>query len=379
MNRLVRTEAGAPGARGLEFGRARAELVAATWDGYRRHLESGGLAGDEELGRWGEEVLAAIAAWRPALVEEIEGIAAGSGVPAPAVAAVNARTELLARVSRRRRGECTVLASVAGDPGAPLAVQTWDWHEELAGCWLVWGFVEAGSGMRVQTLTEAGQLAKIGVNSAGLGLVINVLHHEADASVGLGVPIHVLLRTILAESETIFDAVRLIGAAPVAASSALTLVAAEAGEQTALTVELRPGAQPAYLLPDADGVLMHTNHFLAPGAVAGDLEPSVGPDSMFRLELLRRRARWPRPPAAADLVAALGSHFGAGGAICCHPEPGAELGERYGTLATVVVEPARGLLRFSDGGPCEAGENGWTEVFAAPENTTEEEKHVRAN
>ena len=378
MTRLVRTAATAPAERGLEFGRARAEVVRATWESYLRLFEAGGLAGREEIEGWGEEALAAIAAWSAGAAAEIEGIAAGAELPAAAVAAVNARTELLARVAARGRAECTVAASVGGEPGAPLGAQTWDWHEELSECWLVWGFEEP-SGMRVQTLTEAGMLAKIGVNSAGIGVLVNILHHESDASVPLGVPIHVLLRRILAESASAFDAVRTIATAEVAASSALTILVTEGGEETALTVELRPGARPAYLLPDGDGVLLHTNHFLAPDAVPGDLEPLVGPDSMFRLELLRRRAAWEGPPRAADLVAALGSHFGAGGAICCHPEPGAELGERYGTLATVVLEPARRLMRFAAGGPCEADAGGWTEVAASPETNIKEETHVRAN
>ncbi|HTT94474.1 MAG TPA: C45 family peptidase [Solirubrobacterales bacterium] len=356
-SRVVVTAATAPGDRGREFGAARAADVRACWEGYLRFFEAGELCGREEIEGWGGEALAASGAWSAGLGEEIEGIAAGAGLAPEAVGALNARTELLARVARRAagpgRGECSVLVALEA-AGGPLGAQTWDWHEELGETWLVWG-LETAAGMRVQTLTEAGILAKIGVNSAGLGVLLNVLHHEDDASVPLGVPIHVLLRRLLAESESIFDALRLLAAAPVAASSAVTLVAAEDGEETALSAELRPGAAPAYVLPDEAGLLVHTNHFLAPAAAAGDREPTIGPDSLFRLELLRRRAARLRGtrPGAAELLAPFRSHLGRGGAICCHPEPGAGLGDRYMTLATVLVDPLAGRLRVSEGGPCQ--------------------------
>ncbi len=364
MSRAIRTEATRAGDRGLEFGRARAELIAATWTAYLEHFESGGHAGEAEVEGWGEEALAATAAWSSPLAEEIEGIARGAGLPVAALAAVNARTEILAIVAARRRAECSVIAVLDLDGGRPLAAQTWDWHEEFAACWLVWGLEDAETGMRLQTLTEAGMLAKLGVNSAGLAVLINVLHHESDGLLPIGVPIHVLLRRVLAESETIFDAQRLIASVQASASTAVTLIAAEGGEDTAVTAELRPGAPPGYVLPDADGLLTHTNHFLAPAGVAGDLEPLVGPDSMFRLEILRRRAARLRAPTGADLVEALCSHLGSGGAICCHPEPGSGLGDRYGTLATVVVDPEARSMRVLAGGPCEAGDGEWTEVKA---------------
>jgi isopenicillin-N N-acyltransferase-like protein len=376
-SRLVVTAATAPGDRGREFGHARADSVRACWRGYLRFFEAGGLFGREQIEGWGDEALAATSAWAPELGEEIEGIAAGAGLTPEAVGALNARTELLARVARWRRGECSVLVALEA-AGGPLGAQTWDWHEELAATWLVWG-LETAAGMRVQTLTEAGMLAKIGINSAGIAVLLNVLHHDDDAAMPLGVPIHVLLRRLLAESETIFDAVRLLANAPVAASSAVTLIAAEGGEETALTAELRPGAAPGYVLPDESGLLVHTNHFLSPAAVAGDREPTIGPDSLFRLELLRRGAARLRgtSPGRGEMLAPFESHLGGGGAICCHPEPGADLGDRYATLATVLVDPLHGRLRFADGGPCAAAEFGWTEVNVVP--TTKEALDVRTH
>ena len=197
-----------------------------------------------------------------------------------------------------QRGECSVLVALEAE-GGPIGAQTWDWHEELAATWLVWG-LETAAGMRVQTLTEAGMLAKIGINSAGHRGAAERAPPRDDASVPLGVPIHVLLRRLLAESETIFDAVRILAAAPVAASSAVTLIAAEGGEETALTAELRPGAAPEYVLPDESGLLVHTNHFLSPAAVPGAASRRSAPIRCFASSCCgaARRACAARVPAA---------------------------------------------------------------------------------
>ncbi len=53
------------------------------------------------------------------------------------------------------------------------------------------------------------------------------------------------------------------------------------------------------------------------------------------------------------MLAAMDSHRGGSGAICCHPAPERRFGDRWTTLATVVVEPARAELRVPAGGPCQ--------------------------
>ena len=67
------------------------------------------------------------------LAREIEGIADGAGLPVEHVAALNARTEVLALAAAGGRGECSVAVVLDGEREGPVALQTWDWHEELAG------------------------------------------------------------------------------------------------------------------------------------------------------------------------------------------------------------------------------------------------------
>jgi isopenicillin-N N-acyltransferase like protein len=340
-----------PGERGRAFGAAQADRIAAVADTYDRlFAQAAGLdvAAVRELGA---SALERIDAWAPALREEIQGLAEGSGQDVARIGALNARTELLAAGSAA--GECStvaVLGTLTRD-GRPLGLQTWDWHEELADGWLVWE-IEHPDGRTVRTLTEAGIVGKIGVSSAGVGIHLNILGHEQDGP-PLGVPVHVLCRRVLDEADGPVEAMTLLTTATVSASSAATVVADDQEGGAACTVELSP-AGPGFVTPDVRGVLVHTNHFLADPGRRGDTMVREAPDSVLRLDhALRRTAGLVEGEVDADaLLAALASHRGGAGAICCHPAAGAAFGDRWTTLATILLDPAAGEMRVLRNGPC---------------------------
>lgn len=337
------------GERGLAMGRALATEVQTNVAVYRRLFELRGLS-PARAGEYGLRALERIGAWYPELVDEIGGIARGSGVPLADVAALNARTELLAC----GRGECTTIAATgtATASGEPLAMQTWDWHEELAGGWFVWT-IRHHDGPSVRTLTEAGIVGKIGVSDAGVGVLLNILGHERDGP-PVGVPVHVLNRGVLDRAAGGGEALQMLATAPVSASSAVTVVAADEDGGIVCTAELSP-AGAGFVTADAGGVLVHTNHFLVEPGRGGDRMAREQPDTILRLDHARRRLD--RRTGALDEAAVtdvLTSHRGGSGAICCHPDANAGFGDRWRTLATVTVLPAAGRLRVRRGGPCGA-------------------------
>jgi isopenicillin-N N-acyltransferase like protein len=341
--------------RGHALGVALSEEIARTLGIYRELFAA--VAGEPvDLDAHGAEAIVAIAGWAPSLAEEIEGVAAGAKLPLEHVAALNARTEILA--GARARGECSVAVALSG-AGGIVAAQNWDWHEELAGSWFV-HTIEHPDGQVVHTLTEFGILGKIGLSSAGVGVLLNILRQREDRE-HVGVPVHVVVRRVLDDARDINEALVLIASASTSASSAVTLVAAQDGEQTALTAELGPPG-PAYVLPE-DGLLLHTNHFLAPTRLSADLEPKLGPDSLFRLEVLRRSLGG--ASTLEQLMQALASHIGGAGAICCHPANDAPLGGRHATLATITLEPQQLRMTVTEGGPCSPGDS-WTGLAHEP-------------
>lgn len=370
MIRHYRSRPAAPAERGRDFGAAHPDAIAATAGKYAR-LFAATAGHPVDLPTLGRDALASIRRFSAPAASEIEGIAAGAGLPSETVAAMNARTEILGQLAgygheptpggpggpAGRGGECSTVVRL-GEPGeTPAALQTWDWHDEFAGSWLVWT-IEHPDGHLVHTLTEYGILGKLGVTSAGLGLNLNILHNGRDGG-PVQTPVHVLARSVLDTARNIGQALTLIGATPVSASSALTITAIDAGEPIALTAEVFPGG-PRYVLPGPDGLLLHTNHFLDPHAAQHERENQLGPDSYLRLAVLRRRLARRASDDPDELLAAMCSHTGGSGALCCHPEPAATLGSRYATLATVSLDVRHGAMTVRAGGPCGPDSPRWT-------------------
>lgn len=341
--------AASPGDRGRSFGCDHADQIRQVLEHYQRLFDH--AAGERvNLNVHGEQALAAIVGFAPAAAEEIAGIAEGAGCTTLDLAALNARTEVLAGMGATSGSECSTVVSAPPGSAAPVSVQTWDWHDLMTQDWLLWT-IEHDDGSLTHTVTEFGILGKIGVNSHGVGTHFNILHHRSDGG-RIGVPLHILSRTLLDTAHDMSAALDLVSSAQVSASSVLTVVAATSDGATAFSAEVYPDG-PRVVPPSSDGLLVHTNHFLDPTAAVGDLEPTTAPDSLLRYDLLQDALTGRSGLTRDDIVAAMSSHLGRGGAVCCHPEPGAEFGDRWRTLATIALDVARGTVQVRAGGPCQ--------------------------
>jgi isopenicillin-N N-acyltransferase-like protein len=289
---------------------------------------------------------------RPALAEEISGIAAGARRPETALFAVNARTELLAGgvvagapTRRLEAHECSVAGVASTSSGEALLAQTWDFHPALRDTRVVW-LVDVPGRRWFATFTEAGIVAKTGINSDGLALCLNFLASADDGGVG-GVPVHVLARCILEDCATVGDARALIDRTPRSASACITIAArtpSAAGPLTAF--ELAPDAWWA-ISPGADGSVVHTNHFVDLGAPA--VVTSGREDSLARLRQLSGGARGLGVDDAgrSGLMELLSRVDEPDHPIFRVTRPDRPWLERYATLATLVydVGDARMWLR----------------------------------
>ena len=342
---------GAPRERGRQYGEAARDRIRHSIATYARLFAYCGLT-------WGEAQMRAvryrdvIAATSPALLEEIIGIAAGAGVTESEILALNARTEILpptypaepspawSTARERNRvagvadwGECTALAVLpaASRDGKTWLGQNWDWIGAQRAA-LVLLRVTDEYGRRLLTLTEAGMLAKIGLNDRGLGVCLNILRSVDDGQAP-GVPVHVLLR-------------HLLGCADVAAASATAralrhgassniLVADRGGH--AGSIELSP-RRVAVLAP-AGGTLAHTNHFLdaAQAVHAAALNPLASTEQRLACALDHAA----RGPLGKDDIAAL-LRDTAGGelAVCRFPDTALPPEVRIETVAGAIMDLA---------------------------------------
>jgi isopenicillin-N N-acyltransferase like protein len=348
-----RSTAMEPTARGREFGARHAERIREGVSRYQALFERA-AARSLDLHQLGRDALMQVAGFAPALHAEMRGLADGAEIDVDWIGVLNARTEILAALRVPARGECSAVVHVEPYSSAATAVQTWDWYTDFADQWLVWEIPHA-DGSFTTTLTEYGIVGKIGVNSRRLGLLFNILHHERDCG-DMGVPVHVLARALLDSCGDLNDALKLIQATPVSASSSLTLIQSAEGGSAAVSAEVFPGG-PGLVFPGPDGLLVKTNHFLSAPACEYDTEPGSFPDTLIRHDLLTRRLRDPARRTTADVLGAMNSHIGTIGAVCCHPNPNLSSLGQYATLATVTLDVARGALRAVPGGPCHIAQN----------------------
>ena len=293
----------------------------------------------------------AIAELDAELLEEIIGIAEGSGRCLNEILALNARTEILppsypAERSRRWHaidganrasgvpdwGECTAIAGppAASATGGTLLAQNWDWLGAQRDALVVLRIRET-NGSSCMTLTEAGMLAKIGLNDRGLGVCLNILRSTSDGS-RPGVPVHPLLRALL-KCGDLEDAIALAGRLSFGASS--NVLCADAGGEAA-NLEFSPLGLQA--MRGEGAVLCHTNHFLSPSGGPG--EARLAPSLSSGPRLARARTLVAAQPSigVADLKRVLRDESEGYLSICRRPDPALEAEVRLESVASVIME-----------------------------------------
>jgi isopenicillin-N N-acyltransferase-like protein len=345
-----------PAGRGREFGAAQAGLVAHTLARYRELFAATQGLGPAQIRELGGRVADTLHRDWPGLAAEIEGIAAGAGADTSELFAANARTEIL---SGAAAPECSVIGVLPdrSATGSLLLAQNWDWHPGLAPSRVLWT-IAGPDGRWLTTLTEAGLLAKVGLNSSGLGVTLNILHCSRDGGVG-GLPVHLLLRLLLQERDDIESALALIRQARMTASSCITVgwqgggaggEAGDGGGAGLVSAELSPGG-PAFVWP-ADGLLLHTNHFQPAPPAGQDLYAQDWPDTRRRLADLGRQVGGSGAVSAGEIQAALRSHAGGPLSVCCHGERAEKFADQSATLASIILDLGRREMTVAPGQPC---------------------------
>jgi len=182
--------------------------------------------------------------FRKDLDREIEWLARAAEIDPVWIYALNGRTELL----NLNPMECTTLAFKQ----QRLIGQNWDWDIEMEDLAIILDIVNE-DGHRIMTMTEPGMIGKIGMNHCGLGVCLNFMTIENYRP--YGVPLHVLLRTIL-DCTSLDQAISLIEN-QVKGKIGNILMADAQGR----VVDIELAGDEYFFLPVED-LFVHTNHFL---------------------------------------------------------------------------------------------------------------------
>lgn len=366
MDRIV--VRGAPGVRGRLYGeRAAARIhrcIAAYRDAFRHRA---GLEWSAAVAH-ARTFVADVEAFSPDSLLEMRGMAQGAGVDFDAILVLNCRSELMFAAARRQGatppGECTSFAVTpeASADAHMLLGQNWDWvpfAREV--CVLV--EVQRDDKPGFATIVEAGMLAKVGFNAAGLGLCTNTLVSERDAG-RRGVPYHVMLRALL-DAESLDQASRILHSAQ-RALSANYLVADSSGQAANFETIAGDARDVRTTRPQA-GLLAHANHFLAAEFAPIDAYVGNSPHSVTRLEDMWHGLNARPRPSVQRLQEILRSHQHAPNGICSHPDVAAHPLYARCTVASIVADLTAGEVWFTDGPPCAAAYEPFTLQTSIPQ------------
>lgn len=296
----------------------------------------------------------------PHLLEELDGIAHGCGVAddsidADSLLALNCRTEILPPDFLLRAmatgghdpgnhdthsNECTSLAIARKNQPVWLA-QNWDWVGMQREALIVLRANPDNSPAYI-TVTEAGMLAKIGINEQGFAISLNILRSHNDGQ-SAGMPVHFLLRALL-ECSTVDDACKLARRLPYASSSNI-LIADQGGNIASL--EISP--EGCRVLKDVNKQLCHTNHFLDPDFATNDAGLKGNISTVSRLATAQRML--PGIKNLADIKDLLSDTTGGNEAVCRFADQSLAEIAQIETVVTVAMNLTERTLHVSTAQP----------------------------
>ena len=223
-----------------------------------------------------------------------------------------------------------------------ILAQNWDtytWQEY--GTVILQVMKDDGADMMI--VTEAGQLARYGMNQAGLALGVNSLHKTWNTKV-FGVP-SVFVRRKFLEQDRYVDAVNKI----FGAESMLPMYyAAACGAGDAMGFEKLERGQ-LVLYPE-NGLISHSNHIKHPKY--GYQVDALGGTLYRDRRILRHLAPKVGSITREDIIEAFKDHFGFPFSVCRHGDERKKELDKISTLGCIVMDATDKRLWACKGTPC---------------------------
>lgn len=337
---------GPAGHRGADYGSQTGERIARGLGLYRDELDRRGIAWSRALD-YARQLTPAIEQYDAELMAEIVGIARGSEQSVESIVVLNARTEIMylssehsetpsrAELQGEMMEECTAALTLPSVTAGQKVLhgQNWDWRPECAETSVVL-HIHSQDGPHILTLAEAGQLARHGMNSAGVTLTANGLTCDQDAA-NIGIPTPIVRRRMLMANSLAGAFGVLVNANR--SSSHNIMIGHRDGE--AIGVEATP--QDVFWLRPEHGIMTHANHFKSVVALVKvrELGLHICPESLYRDSRVEAHLR--QDQAAGITIAsfqrAFADEYGAPDSVCRHPAP-RKSGSMSATVASLIMD-----------------------------------------
>ena len=336
---------GPPRERGRQYGEQAAARIRLGIAHYSEQLGTTGLdaAGIRYLALSFEPEIARFDA---DMAEEMRGIAEGAALHPADILLLNARTEILKLAKRRRDPDpdgCTGVVAMPGitADGTLIHAQNWDWKYECAETAVVLR-IRRDDGPDVLTFTEAGGLARSGLNAAGIAITANYLESDRDYRQA-GVPLALIRRKVLMQSQ-LAVALHAVYTTPKSASN--NMIVSQAG---GIAIDFECAPDETFQVHPDNGLLVHANHWVSPVALSKLRDTGIvaTPDSLYR-DLRVRDLLAPRRGRidVAAVKAALFDDYQTPWSVCRPPRPSLS-SNLSATVAQIVMVPARGVMEVA--------------------------------
>lgn len=343
--------AGAPYERGVRYGGLVADEISECVKVYARWFTQFCALEWSQVREKARDYLSWLEGANSELAAEMKGVAEGCGRDLLDIVVLNFRTEIAYGASGILGAcECTSVGvpSVASDDGHVYVAENWDW---LADTLPLTVLLEISNGdQRLATFTEAGMVGKFGVNSAGVGLCVNLLACNENR---VGAGFHVLARKVL-ESTSMLGAVWSVTGAQRAGSGNFMIGNAGSGE----VVDLEWLPSKFNILSPRGSSMVHTNHFVGDTGGATDrvqIMSDISPGTFLRRARAERLLEeMGEPIGVKELKMLLADHASAPEGICRH---GGRVGEHIvlgQTNLSVIIDVSASRIYFGRGPACEA-------------------------
>jgi isopenicillin-N N-acyltransferase-like protein len=334
---------GSPRERGRQQGEGTREQILSAVARYREILPPAihmtwdkGLREARKFLPYGEEAC-------PDFVEELRGIAEGSGVPFEEVWMLNCYEGLAESQCQLWGCTCVAVRDDQTADGHVLLAHNEDWHSvDRDHVFLI--RAEPDDGLAFLGITYGPLLVNVGLNAEGIGVAINSVY-PTDG--GVGVPCILGARAVL-NARTIGEAI--CACVPRLRAGGYNYLLADPNGEL---YDVETSATTHHIQYGEKGWLAHTNHYLSSKMQALE-EPGIYSGSHVRLDRAQRLLQGQLGRVTVEsLRVLLRDHVNWPDSICMHEDLQAPPHEREQTLISLVMDLTERVMWAAPGPPCE--------------------------
>jgi len=344
---------GEPKERGIKYGAYCQNLIQKSLSKYKELFDSNATRGDiswRKMKKIANAFYPGIKEFSPELLEEIEGIAEGAKIDFWDLLTMNCRSELITLAIKKpylELDECTTgcILPEASESNTVILLQNWDIYSWI-GEFPILLEIHSKDEPDIFAITEAGQLARYGMNRKGLALGVNGLPGYPEGK-EIGLP-SVFVRRKFLMQDNWADGINIILKAKHTASVNYLI---SYGEGDAISLECF--LDKTYLLEPDNGIITHSNHFLHPALYENNLKGEIG-SSIYRHRRLRNLLKKNLPAISMENAQnAMKDHFAQPKSICRHVDMTKHELKRVKTIASVIMDVTEKKLWLCKGNPCQ--------------------------